>query len=75
MNPYPSRIIAACVLAASLATAHGSPREIPLNQGWSFHRVEANEATPPDGPTVSGTFNDTPWERVSLPHTARLDSP
>src|SRR6478752_302948 len=62
-------------LFASVFPAQAAEREVPLNQGWGFHREEAQEASPPNGSAVSGTFDDSGWERVSLPHAARLDSP
>jgi beta-galactosidase len=62
------------VLAPAVVTG-AEVREIALNQGWSFHRIELGEVTELAGPAVSGTYDDGAWERVSLPHPVRIESP
>ena len=77
MNPHPKHfIVSVCAIAVGLTTAHPAPREVPLNQGWSFHRVDpGDDAVPDDGAASTGGFDTRGWESVSLPHTPRLDSP
>lgn len=52
-----------------------SGEELPLNQGWSFHRVENAGEPTLDGAAVSAAFDESTWEQVTIPHTAKVESP
>lgn len=54
----------AMVLLPMAAQAKDAPRRIiPLQEGWAFHQGELKAAP------LSPSFDDSAWQRVSLPHT------
>lgn len=54
----------AMVLLPMPVPAKEAPRQtIPLQEGWSFHQGELQDAP------LSSSFDDSGWRRVSLPHT------
>ena len=71
------------LVAGSLACAHaGQDRETGLNDGWRFERLDGALTNPPAaaglgaGPREGAVaFDDSAWERVMLPHTARMEDP
>ncbi len=73
-----------CVAVATLCSACGAPPDlagradqvVPINQGWRFVREDAPAAArAPDARRAQPGFDDSGWERVTLPHSARLDPP
>lgn len=51
---------------AVLLASHMFAREIPFSSNWRFLRAETDVAAP--------DFNDSGWEKVTLPHTARIEA-
>lgn len=48
-------------------SAGASPARLPLEGGWAFVRADASGAWAP-------SFDDAAWERVAIPHTARVEA-
>ena len=64
------------VLHAGQLRADGAREELPLNDGWLFRMAETRtNHFSSDGPQAAGTFDDSKWEKVFLPHTPRLEPP
>ena len=53
---------------APAAVVAPPPAEIPLHDGWSFFRFPPTATFDPENLPAAG------WERVTLPHTARLEA-
>jgi len=50
-------------------------REQSLNHDWRFRREEPGSPFSDNTIEAGESFPDGSWERVCLPHTARIDDP
>lgn len=64
-RPFMNRLFLSLFLFANATGLHASDSE--FNKGWRFHLGDA--------PSAEGiNFSDDDWERVTLPHPARLEA-
>jgi beta-galactosidase len=56
---------AAALALMAVAASAGARVDVPFNAGWRFHRGDAQAEAP--------GFDDAGWERVTLPHTPRIE--
>ena len=47
--------------------------DLPFNTGWKFSRAESIIGSDPNSGHVIPCFNDSAWDTVTLPHTARME--
>ena len=50
-------------------------RTVPLNQGWSFHRIENGEPALANIPVSGAALDHSEWEQAVLPHTVKVEPP